>query len=76
MLTVADRVKKIVAEHLCVEAEKVVPEAQMADLGADSLDAIEIVMSLEAEFNTQIDDDVAETFGTVGDLIGFMEKRV
>jgi acyl carrier protein len=75
MSDVADRVKKIVVEHLGVDAEKVTPEASFIDdLGADSLDNVELVMAFEEEFGVEIPDDAAETIQTVGDAIKFIEK--
>ena len=71
-----DRVKKIVVEHLGVEAEKVTEEASFIDdLGADSLDTVELVMAFEEEFNVEIPDDAAETIQTVGDAVKFLEKN-
>ncbi|MBJ6125762.1 acyl carrier protein [Microvirga splendida] len=76
MSDVADRVKKIVVEHLGVEADKVVENANFIDdLGADSLDTVELVMAFEEEFNVEIPDDAAETIVTVGDAIRFLEKN-
>ena len=76
MSDVADRVKKIVIEHLGVEADKVEEEASFIDdLGADSLDTVELVMAFEEEFNVEIPDDAAETIQTVGDAISFLEKQ-
>ena len=76
MSETADRVKKIVVEHLGVEAEKVTEEASFIDdLGADSLDTVELVMAFEEEFNVEIPDDAAETIVTVGDAIKFLEKN-
>ena len=75
MSDVAERVKKIVVEHLGVEADKVVPSANFIDdLGADSLDTVELVMAFEEEFNVEIPDDAAETIVTVGDAVKFLEK--
>lgn len=75
MSDVAERVKKIVVEHLGVDAEKVVAGANFIDdLGADSLDTVELVMAFEEEFNVEIPDDVAETIVTVGDAVKFLEK--
>jgi acyl carrier protein len=75
MSDVAERVKKIVVEHLGVDAEKVNPEASFIDdLGADSLDNVELVMAFEEEFGVEIPDDAAETIQTVGDAIKFIEK--
>ena len=76
MSDVADRVKKIVVEHLGVVADKVVVNANFIDdLGADSLDTVELVMAFEEEFNVEIPDDAAETIVTVGDAIRFLEKN-
>jgi acyl carrier protein len=75
MSDVAERVKKIVVEHLGVDADKVVDGANfMEDLGADSLDTVELVMAFEEEFGVEIPDDAAETIVTVGDAIKFLEK--
>jgi acyl carrier protein len=76
MSETADRVKKIVVEHLGVEPEKVVESANFIDdLGADSLDTVELVMAFEEEFNVEIPDDAAETIQTVGDAVKFLEKN-
>ena len=75
MSDVADRVKKIVVEHLNVDAEKVVDGASfIEDLGADSLDTVELVMAFEEEFGIEIPDDAAESIVTVGDAVKFIEK--
>jgi acyl carrier protein len=75
MSDIADRVKKIVIEHLGVDAEKVTTEASfIEDLGADSLDTVELVMAFEEEFGVEIPDDAAETILTVGDAVRFLEK--
>jgi acyl carrier protein len=75
MSDVAERVKKIVVEHLGVDAEKVAAEASFIDdLGADSLDTVELVMAFEEEFGIEIPDDAAETIQTVGDAVKFIEK--
>jgi len=75
MSDVADRVKKIVVEHLGVEAGKVEEKASFIDdLGADSLDTVELVMAFEEEFGIEIPDDAAETIQTVGDAVGFITK--
>lgn len=74
MSDIANRVKGIVVEHLGVEAEKVLTEASFIDdLGADSLDTVELVMAFEEEFGIEIPDDAAETIQTVGDAVGFIE---
>ncbi|RTL97855.1 acyl carrier protein [Ancylobacter rudongensis] len=76
MSDIAERVKKIVAEHLGVESEKVTENASFIDdLGADSLDTVELVMAFEEAFNCEIPDDAAETILTVGDAITFLEKN-
>ena len=75
MSDIADRVRKIVVEHLNVDAEKVVDKASFIDdLGADSLDIVELVMAFEEEFGVEIPDDAAETILTVGDAVKFIEK--
>jgi acyl carrier protein len=75
MSDVAERVKKIVVEHLGVEADKVVDAANFIDdLGADSLDTVELVMAFEEEFGVEIPDDAAETIVTVGDAVKFLSK--
>lgn len=75
MSDIADRVKKIVVEHLNVDEEKVTLEASFIDdLGADSLDTVELVMAFEEEFSIEIPDDAAETIQTVGDAVGFIGK--
>jgi acyl carrier protein len=76
MSDIGERVKKIVVEHLGVEAEKVTDNASFIDdLGADSLDTVELVMAFEEEFGCEIPDDAAETILTVGDAIKFLEKN-
>ena len=73
MSDVADRVKKIVVEHLGVDEEKVVGTASFIDdLGADSLDTVELVMAFEEEFSCEIPDDAAEKIVTVKDAIDFI----
>ena len=74
MSDTADRVKKIVVEHLGVDEDKVVDNASFIDdLGADSLDTVELVMAFEEEFGIEIPDDAAETIQTVGDAVKFIE---
>ena len=76
MSDVADSVKKIVIEHLNVEAEKVTENASFIDdLGADSLDTVELVMAFEEEFNVEIPDDAAESIVTVGDAVKFIKGK-
>ncbi len=72
----AERVKKIVVEHLDAEPSKVEAKASFIDdLGADSLDIVELVMAFEEEFDVEIPDDAAETIQTVGDAIKFIEEQ-
>lgn len=76
MSDIAERVKKIVVEHLGVEEEKVVEGASFIDdLGADSLDTVELVMAFEEEFGVEIPDDAAEKILTVKDAIDFIKER-
>ncbi len=71
-----DRVKKIVIEHLGVEAEKVTEDASFIDdLGADSLDIVELVMAFEEEFGVEIPDDAAEKISTVNDAIEYIDSH-
>ena len=75
MSDIAERVKKIVVDHLGVDAEKVVESASFIDdLGADSLDTVELVMAFEEEFGVEIPDDAADSILTVGDAVKFIEK--
>ena len=77
MSETADRVKKIVVEHLGVDAEKVTEQASFIDdLGADSLDNVELVMAFEEEFDIEIPDDAAEHIQTVGDAVKFISEKV
>jgi acyl carrier protein len=76
MSDIAERVKKIVVEHLGVDAEKVTEKANFIDdLGADSLDTVELVMAFEEEFGVEIPDDAAEKIATVGDAINFLSSK-
>ncbi|MEL6279743.1 MAG: acyl carrier protein [Pseudomonadota bacterium] len=76
MSDIAERVKKIVAEHLGVEEAKVVEGASFIDdLGADSLDTVELTMSFEEEFGVEIPDDAAENIQTVGDAVKFITEK-
>ena len=74
MSDVLDRVKKIVVEHLSVEEASISDTSSFIDdLGADSLDTVELVMAFEEEFGIEIPDDAAETIQTVGDAVKFIE---
>ncbi|MCH8615018.1 acyl carrier protein [Sphingomonas sp. SM33] len=76
MSETADRVKKIVVEHLGVEQDKVTEDASFIDdLGADSLDIVELVMAFEEEFGVEIPDDAAEKITTVKDAIDYIEQN-
>ncbi len=76
MSDVNDRVKKIVVNYLGVEEAKVKEDASFIDdLGADSLDTVELVMAFEEEFGVEIPDDAAEKIQTVGDAIGFIKEN-
>lgn len=71
---IEQRIKDIIVEQLGVNADQVVPEAKfIEDLGADSLDTVELVMALEEEFGTEIPDEQAEKLQTVGDVIKYVE---
>ena len=76
MSDITDRVKKIVVEHLNVDEEKVSDDASFIDdLGADSLDTVELVMAFEEKFGIEIPDDAAETIQTVQNAIDFIESK-
>ena len=76
MSDTADRVQKIVVEHLGVEADKVTQEASFIDdLGADSLDIVELVMAIEKEFDIEIPDEDAEHISTVEDAVKYIMSR-
>ncbi len=73
---VASKVRKIVADHLGVDEAKVTEEASFIDdLGADSLDTVELVMAFEEEFGSEISDSEAEKILTVGDAVKFIESK-
>ncbi|MBT3376886.1 MAG: acyl carrier protein [Lentisphaerae bacterium] len=75
MSSVAERVREIIVDQLGVNSEQVVPEAKFVeDLGADSLDTVELVMALEVEFGAEIPDEEAEKLQSVGDAIAYIEK--
>ncbi|ALA57096.1 acyl carrier protein [Nitrospira moscoviensis] len=76
MATVEERVKKIIAEQLGVEEDEVTPEASFVeDLGADSLDTVELVMALEEEFEIEIPDEDAEKILTVGKAMDYIKEK-
>ncbi|SHI32746.1 acyl carrier protein [Cruoricaptor ignavus] len=75
MSDIAERVKAIIADKLDVEQSEITPEASFQnDLGADSLDTVELIMEFEKEFNIQIPDDQAEKITTVGHAIAYVEE--
>ena len=76
MSAIASRLRGIIVEKIGVNAEEVKPEASFTnDLGADSLDTVELIMEFEKEFNISIPDDQAEKIGTVGDAIAYIEDN-
>jgi acyl carrier protein len=76
MSSVSDRVKKVVIEQLNVEEDQVKPEANFQqDLGADSLDTVELVMALEEEFGCEIPDEDAEKIATIQDAVNYVERN-
>ena len=77
MSDILERVRKIVIEHLDADPEKVTEKASFIDdLGADSLDNVELVMAFEEEFDIEIPDDAAEHIQTVGDAVKFIAERL
>ncbi|MBP5536425.1 MAG: acyl carrier protein [Bacteroidales bacterium] len=73
---IASKVRAIIVDKLGVDEKDVTPEASFAnDLGADSLDTVELIMELEKEFDIQIPDEAAESIATVGDAINFIESH-
>ncbi len=75
--SVEEKVKKIIVEQLGVNAEEVTKEASFIDdLGADSLDTVELVMAFEEEFDAEIPDEEAEKLRTVGDAVDYIEKKL
>jgi acyl carrier protein len=76
MSDISERIKKIVVEHLDVEADKINDSASFIDdLGADSLDTVELVMAFEEEFGIEIPDDAAESIQTFGDAVKFISEK-
>ena len=75
-MAVTEKVKSIISEQLGVKQEEVTPEASFIDdLGADSLDTVELVMALEEEFGVEIPDEDAEKITTVGDAVRYIEEK-
>jgi len=76
-MSVLERLKKIIVEQLGVDEEQVTPDASITDdLGADSLDRVELVMAIEGEFNIEISDEDAEQIETVQDAINYIQDKV
>ncbi len=76
MSNIADKVKEIIKDKLAVEESNITPEASFTnDLGADSLDTVELIMEFEKEFNISIPDDQAESITTVGQAISYLEEN-
>ena len=76
MSDIASRVKAIIVDKLGVDETEVTPEASFTnDLGADSLDTVELIMEFEKEFNIAIPDDQAEKIGTVGEAVSYIEEN-
>lgn len=70
-----EKVQEIIANELGIEKEKVLMNSRLAeDLGADSLDAVELIMTLEDEFGIEVDDEAAQNIKTVADIVKFLEK--
>lgn len=75
-MTTLDRVRKVVVEQLDVSAEEVTPTASFVeDLGADSLDVVELIMAFEEEFQIEIPDEQAEKIATVGDAVSYIDEK-
>lgn len=74
--TIEEKVKDIIVEQLSVNAEQVTPEAKfIEDLGADSLDVVELVMAFEEQFSVEVPDEDAEKLQTVGDVVKYIEEK-
>ena len=75
-MSLEDKIKRVIAEKLGVEIEEVIPDATFVDdLGADSLDLVELIMSMEEEFDIEISDEDAEELETVKDAIDYINER-
>lgn len=73
---VAEKIKEILSEQLDIETDEITLDSDIAeDLGADSLDVVDLIMTLEDEFEVEISDDVIESVKTVGDLVNFIESN-
>ena len=76
MIDIAERVREVIALHLGAAETGMTEDAKLVDLGADSLDVYEVVMSLEEKFSITIDDRDAQRFVTIGDTIAFIKGKV
>ena len=76
MSEIADRVKQIIVDNLSVDQAAVTETATFADLGADSLDTVDIIMAFEKEFDIKIPEEQSDKIATVGDAIAFVEEEV
>jgi acyl carrier protein len=75
-MSIEQRVKEIIADQLGVEIEKITPEAKFVDdLGADSLDVVELIMAFEEEFGIEIPDEDAEKIASVGDVLNYIKSK-
>jgi len=76
-MSIEDKIKKIIAEKLSVDLDEIVPEASFVDdLGADSLDLVELIMSMEEEFDVEIPDEDAEKLVTVKDALDYVNQHL
>ena len=73
---VLNKIKSIVADKLSINASDITMDTTLEDLGADSLDVVEVIMALEDEFDIEISDEVAENISTVGDLVEYIKAHV
>lgn len=73
---VLDKIKSIVADKLSINVDDITVDTTLEDLGADSLDVVEVIMALEDEFDIEISDEVAENISTVGDLVDYIKSHV
>lgn len=75
--TIFEKIKKIIVEQLRIDEDLITMESSIAeDLGADSLDAVELIMALEEEFGIDVPDEDTEKFKTVGDVVRYVEKKI